>query len=150
MSSQTLQKEYEFFTMYKNDTEYGGPVDRNNMNKWHVHIEGPKDSDYSGAKLHLEITFPDNYPSSRPTCKFINDADIFHPNVNENGEVCFGEFSWKSDYTILDLLNAIYHLLKYPNFNDGYNNKQVRDFYEKDPVSYHRTVREIVEEFLKK
>lgn len=149
MSSYIMEKEYDFFLEYKNDTEYGGPINRENMNIWHVHIEGPEKSDYSGAKLHLKITFPDDYPSSMPTCYFINDTDIFHPNVNDKGKVCFGSFTWKSDYTILDLLNAIYYLLKHPNFGDGYDNQQVKNFYDADPESYHRTVKEIVQEFLK-
>lgn len=144
-----MEREFSRFLKYKTEKETGGPIDRKNMNKWHIHFEGPKDSDYEGAKLHLEVIFPDGYPSKMPKCKFINDTDIFHPNVKQDGNICFGKFTWKEDYTILNLLDAIYYLLKYPNFGDGYDNKQVADFYNADPEAYHRTVREIVQEFLK-
>lgn len=50
---------------------------------------------------------------------------------------------------ILDLLNALYFLLKNPNFGDGYNNKQVKEFYEANPDEYHNVVRELVKEFHK-
>ena len=143
-----MRKEYERFMRYKTEKEYGGPVDRNDMYKWQIHFEGPKDSDYEGAKLHIEVIFSDEYPKTMPKCKFINDTDIFHPNVRQDGTICFGKFIWKEDYTILNLLDAIIYLLRYPNFGDGYDNKQVADFFKADPESYHRTVREIVKEFL--
>ena len=143
-----MQKEYEFFMKYKSDNESGGPIDTNNMFIWKINFDGPKNSDYEGGKLHVKITFPPEYPNKIPQCYFLND-ELLHPNIRSDGRVCFGEFQWKSDYTVLDLLNALMHLLKKPNFGSGYDNKQVADFYNADPESYHRTVRELVAEFSK-
>jgi len=47
-------------------------------------------------------------------------------------------------------LNALYHLLKYPNFESGYNNEQARDFFKANPDEYHEIVRSIVKEFQSK
>ena len=142
-----MEKEYKFFLENKMENESGGPINKNEMNKWNIKFDGPKDSDYEGGRFSVDITFNSDYPNSIPICKFNNDA--FHPNIDENGKVCFGKFVWESDYTILDLLNALYYLLKNPNFGDGYNNKQVKDFYEKNPDEYHNIVRELVKEFHK-
>ena len=64
--SNIMEKELEFFNQNKFDDESGGPIDRNNMKKWIVNFDGPKDSDYEGGKFHVEITFKDDYPKSRP------------------------------------------------------------------------------------
>lgn len=144
-----MKKEYDFFKENKSDNESGGSVDRENMFKWIIHFDGPKKSDYEGGKFHVEVNFPQNYPEDKPVCKFLND-ELLHPNISEDGIVCFGKFKWNKDNTILDIINALYYLLKYPNFGDGYDNKRVADFYKVDPESYHRTVREIVKEFSQK
>ena len=94
-------------------------------------------------------------PNSRPDCTFLNG--VFHPNIDDDGRVCFGSFSWQNNFTILDLLNSLYfnftvsfyYLLKYPNFGDGYNNKQVAEFYKANPEEYHNVVRDLVKEFHK-
>ena len=144
-----MEKEFEFFMENKSENESGGPINRNNMFKWLIHFDGPTKSDYEGGKYHVEVTFDENNPEKKPSCKFLND-ELLHPNVRSDGTVCFGsKFYWDKDCTILDIFNALYYLLKYPNFGDGYDNKQVADFYNKDPESYHRTVKEIVSEFHK-
>lgn len=141
-----MEKELKLFNQNKFDDEYGGPVDRQNMNKWIVHFSGPKGSDYEGGKFHVEINFGSDYPKSMPNCKFLNE-ELLHPNISSSGSVCFGGYVWKEGYTILDLINALKYLLKNPYFKSGYDNPQIRDFYNKDPEAYKRTVREIVAEF---
>lgn len=144
-----MEKQYKFFLENKSESESGGP-DRKNMFKWKINFDGPKNSDYEGGKFHVEVLFDKDNPEKIPSCRFLND-ELLHPNINENGRVCFGyNFKWNNDSTILDILNALYFLLKYPNFGDGYDNQQVKDFYEADPISYHRTVRELVNEFHQK
>ena len=143
-----MEKEYEFFIKYKMNNESGGPIDKSNMYKWNIEFDGPSDSDYEEGRFSVDVTFPKDYPNSRPSCKFHDD--VFHPNIDEQGNVCFGYsdgFIWEKDCTILDLLNALYHLLKNPNFDSGYNNPQVRDFYKANPEEYHEVVRTIVKEF---
>lgn len=140
-----MEKEFGYFLQNKMESESGGPIDFDNMFEWNIKFDGPKDSDYEGGRFSVNIHFPQDYPNSRPECTFLND--VFHPNIDDNGKVCFGSFSWDINYTILDLLNSLYYLLKYPNFGDGYNNKQVADFYKENPEEYHNIVRDLVKEF---
>ena len=35
--------------------------------KWHANITGPEGSPYEGTILHLEITYPKDYPNNAPT-----------------------------------------------------------------------------------
>jgi ubiquitin-protein ligase len=146
--STKMDKEYNFFIKYKSDDESGGPIDRNNMLKWKINFNGPKNSDYEGGKFHVEINFTEEYPKKMPTCKFLNE-ELLHPNINSNGNVCFGNYPWKEGYTIIDLISALKYLLKNPYFGSGYDNKQVKEFFDSDPEAYHRTVRELVTEFCK-
>lgn len=39
----------------------------NNLLKWHANIRGPEGSPYDGNILHLELTFPNDYPNNPPT-----------------------------------------------------------------------------------
>ena len=145
-----MEKEFNYFLSNKMDSESGGPISGKDMFKWNIKFDGPKNSDYEGGRYHVEVLFNNDYPETMPSCRFLNQ-ELLHPNINENGKVCFGNnFQWTNNKTILDILNALYHLLKYPNFGDGYDNQQVRDFCEADPESYHRTVKEIVKEFYQK
>ena len=109
--SNIMEKELEFFNQNKFDDESGGPIDRNNMKKWIVNFDGPKDSDYEGGKFHVEITFKDDYPKSRPECKFLSE-ELLHPNIYSNGNVCFGNYEWHEGYTVIDLLAALKYLLR--------------------------------------
>lgn len=146
-----MQKEYQYFLDNKMENESGGPISKSDMYKWNIKFDGPEDSDYAGGRFSVDITFPSDYPNSRPECKFHDD--VFHPNIDEEGNVCFGYndgFNWQKDYTVLDLLNALYYLLKNPNFKSGYNNEQARDFFMANPEEYHQVVRTIVKEFQSK
>lgn len=144
--SDKMSKEFNFFLLNKDETESGGPIDRKNMYKWLINFNGPKESDYEGGKFHVEVNFPVNYPNEKPKCKFQN-CDLLHPNIKQTGEVCFGNLKWKPSFNVLNLLNALYLLLKKPNFNDGWDNKQIKDYYEKNPDEYHKTVKQIVKQF---
>lgn len=143
-----MKEEYDLFLECKTDNESGGPISTSDMYKWKIDFCGPKNSDYEGAKLHVRIEFPLDYPQTMPTCYFLNE-ELLHPNINSSGKVCFGSYSWNSNKSVIDILNALLYLLKYPNFDSGYDNKQVADFYKADPEAYHRTVKEIVAEFCK-
>lgn len=147
--SSDMEKKYDFFMKYKSENESGGPLDRKNMFIWKINFDGPNNSDYEGGKFHIEIKFNESNPDDLPKCKFLGE-ELLHPNIRDDGQVCFGNLVWNKNNTILDLLNALYYLLKNPNFGDGYDNQQVKDFYESDPDSYHISVREIVKEFHQK
>lgn len=142
-----MEKQYKFFMKYKSENESGGPIDKNNMFEWRIHFDGPKNSDYEGGRYHVKVIFNKDNLDCVPKCIFENE-ELLHPNINDEGEVNFGrEIQWDKNHTILDILNALYYLLKYPNFLDGYDKKQIKEFYETEPESYHKVVKEIVRKY---
>uniref|UniRef100_A0A915DXE1 UBC core domain-containing protein n=1 Tax=Ditylenchus dipsaci TaxID=166011 RepID=A0A915DXE1_9BILA len=60
--------------------------DDENIFKWTVAIFGPPGTIYQGGYFKAQLSFPDNYPSSPPTIRFL--TDILHPNIYEDGNVC--------------------------------------------------------------
>lgn len=145
-----MDYQLELFKQYKSENESGGPIDMSNMFVWRIHFDGPKNSDYEGGRYHVKVIFDKDDLDSLPKCIFENE-EFIHPNIADDGQVCFGNnIQWDKDHTILDILSDLIYLLKYPNFGDGYHNKQVKDFYEADPEEYHRIVKEIVQTFHKK
>ena len=59
--------------------------------RWNVEIQGPPDSPYEGGTFALLVTFPRDYPFKPPSVKF--ETRIFHPNINQTGDVCLDTLS---------------------------------------------------------
>ena len=66
------------------------------------------------------MTFPDDYPTVPPTCKF--EPPLFHPNVFPSGKVCLSilaeDKDWAPTITVPDILRGIQDLLNNPNLAD--------------------------------
>ncbi|KAB7498237.1 Ubiquitin-conjugating enzyme E2 G1 [Armadillidium nasatum] len=63
-----------------------GLIDDNDIFKWEVLIIGPPDTLYEGGFFKAHLIFPKEYPLRPPKMKFI--TDIWHPNIEKNGDVC--------------------------------------------------------------
>jgi ubiquitin-conjugating enzyme E2 R len=57
-----------------------------NMFEWSVGIFGPPETLYQGGYFKAIMKFPQDYPYSPPTIRFI--TKVWHPNVYENGDLC--------------------------------------------------------------
>ena len=94
--------------------------DENNKNLVKATIIGPEKTPFYGGFYKLNIKFPENYPSNAPSVLF--DTKIFHPNVYDNGSICIEVLNnWNPNYSIIDILEAIYILLVTPNENSPAN-----------------------------
>jgi ubiquitin-conjugating enzyme E2 Z len=64
--------------------------DENNILKGYALIIGPEKTPYEYGNYLFEFNFPDNYPFSPPTVKFITGDGFtrFNPNLYINGTVC--------------------------------------------------------------
>ena len=74
--------------------------------KWHANITGPEGSPYEGAILHLEITYPLDYPNNAPTFKQITpfDSPFFLRDVFSSEMV---SSDWCSGYSTFAILMQI-------------------------------------------
>jgi hypothetical protein len=67
--------------------------DGDNLFKWIGTISGPIGTVYEGLEYRLILEFPNGYPIVAPRVKF--ETFCFHPNVDENGNICLGKIYLK-------------------------------------------------------
>ena len=114
-----------------------GLIDDNNIFEWKISMIGPRDTCYERGVFFLKIIFKDDYPSSRPEIVFM--TPIYHLNVKHfvNGSQPLGNIdlsilnNWKSEYTIKEILSAIFILLNQNNPDcsyDSVNNDKTNEF----------------------
>ena len=93
--------------------------DKNNFTEIFALIFGPKNTPYYGGNFFFRINFPDNYPKTPPTVKYLttNGRVRFHPNLYGNGKVCLSIINtwpgpkWKDSMTLTSVLLSIQSLL---------------------------------------
>lgn len=103
-------------------------VNEDNIFEWEVAIFGPPSTLYEGGYFKAHMKFPDDYPYSPPSVRFL--TKMWHPNVYENGEVCIsilhppvddpqsGELPserWNPTQNVRTVLLSIISLLNEPN-----------------------------------
>ena len=88
--------------------------DDNNKDIIFATYVGPEKSPFYGGFYKLKIKFTANYPSNPPEVYF--ETKIFHPNVYSSGKICIDVINnWNPNYSIIDILHAVYLLLVNPN-----------------------------------
>lgn len=117
-----------------------GPIDEKDIYIWEAIIVGPKDTPYEGGVFKLLINFPKNYPFRPP--KIIFTTKIFHPNINNKGEICLDILRdrWSAGLTITPVLLSITSLLSDPNPNDPLV-PQIAILYKTNKELYEETAR---------
>ncbi|KAF1820305.1 ubiquitin-conjugating enzyme [Dissoconium aciculare CBS 342.82] len=117
------------------------------LKKWDCAVPGKEKTMWEGGLFKLEVTFPDEYPTKPPKCKFV--PPLFHPNVYPSGTVCLSilneEEGWKPAITIKEILLGIQFLLDEVN-PDSPAQADAYNLYKKDRVAYERKVRMVVKE----
>ena len=127
-----LKLEYNEITQGKCLKQIEGFVEIFNSNyfDWKVSFLGPKGTPYEGGLYTIEIKFDNDYPISKPLCRFI--TSVWHPNImTGSGNICLDFINvWSPNHTILELILNIYILLAKPNFNSPINNEAKNPDYE--------------------
>ena len=115
---------HELLSLTPNDTV---------MTVWDGRIAGPCGSPYENGIFVLRISTPEGYPSEKPVIHFL--TKIWHVNVcPDSGKVLLSE--WSSDYSLLQAVDQIIHILKCPNQEQfinviaGHQSKQSMSVYE--------------------
>lgn len=103
---------------------------------WVGTIVGPKDTVYDGLVFKLSFNFPNGYPFTAPTVKFITPC--FHPNVDSYGNICLDilKDKWSALYDVRTILLSIQSLLGDPN-NDSPLNGQAATLWA-DQAAYKK------------
>ncbi|EJD05955.1 UBC-like protein [Fomitiporia mediterranea MF3/22] len=79
---------------------YPAPRDDDDIRFWSGFIEGEDGTPYKGGKFNFEMEFPDDFPFKPPKFKFT--TRIYHPGINEEGQVCLDVLrdAWKPAMTV--------------------------------------------------
>jgi ubiquitin-conjugating enzyme E2 R len=109
-------------------------ADEDNIFKWNVAIFGPPRTLYQGGYFKAMLKFPNNYPYSPPTVRFL--TKLWHPNIYENGDLCIsilhppiddphsGELAcerWNPTQNVRTILLSVISLLNEPNTSSPAN-----------------------------
>ena len=107
-------------------------------------IIGPKDTPYANGFYFFDFEFPDNYPHSPPTVKYMtNDGNTrFNPNFYRNGKVCLSILNtwegepWSSCQSLRSVLITLQMtmndrpLLNEPGINEAYHKHKINEYNE--------------------
>eukprot|EP00095_Tigriopus_kingsejongensis_P001341 maker-scaffold1057_size73593-snap-gene-0.30 protein:Tk01341 transcript:maker-scaffold1057_size73593-snap-gene-0.30-mRNA-1 annotation:"ubiquitin-conjugating enzyme e2-32 kda" len=103
-------------------------VNEDNLFEWEMAIFGPPDTLYQGGYFKTQLKFPNDYPYSPPTVRFL--TKVWHPNVYENGDLCIsilhppvddpqsGELPcerWNPTQNVRTIMLSVVSLLNEPN-----------------------------------
>lgn len=129
------------------------------LHLWDIYITGPADCLYEGHVLHAQMEFPERYPFTPPTFKFI--TPMFHPNIYQDGKVCISilrtenddlaleeeddKCTWTPGLNVSAVCISVMSLLTAPNIYSPANidaSKMFRDNLD----LYGKTVRNMLEE----
>merc|ERR1712136_212325 len=109
-------------------------VDEDNIFEWEVALFGPPDTLYAGGYFRAILKFPQDYPYSPPTMRFL--TKMFHSNIYENGDLCIsilhspindpqsGELPserWNPTQNVRTILLSVISLLNEPNTSSPAN-----------------------------
>ena len=86
----------------------------------------PNDGLYKDGYYEMLMTLPPNYPSQKPS--FHCPCEIFHPNVDYSGSICFSLLGESSSHLrITDFAHGLLWLLYYPNLYSRMNSDCPRE-----------------------
>ena len=119
------------------------PLDSSNLLLWRGCLFGPPDSEWEGAVLPLQLSFPPDYPQKPPVVRFT--CKLYHPNVFSDGKLCLDivQDKWSPVYTVGTILTSIQSLLTDPNTSSPAN-PEASKTYSNDRKEYRKQVRQCV------
>jgi len=86
----------------------------------------PDDGLYADGHYEISMTFPDDYPHSKP--RFHCNTPIFHPNIAYDGGICFSLLEENETFLrIADYAHGLLWLMYYPNLYSRVNMDCPRD-----------------------
>ncbi|XP_076972337.1 ubiquitin/ISG15-conjugating enzyme E2 L6 [Tamandua tetradactyla] len=117
-----------------------------NVLVWHMLLL-PDQPPYNLKAFSLCISFPADYPFKPPTVKFT--TKIYHPNVDENGQVCLPIISnenWKPCTKTCQVLEALHMLVNKPELGQPLR-VELADMLTQDPELFKKNAEEFTLRF---
>ncbi|SPJ11640.1 NEDD8-conjugating enzyme UBC12, putative [Plasmodium sp. DRC-Itaito] len=96
------------------------PLDEKNLKEIYLSIK-PTDGYFKDKKFRFVIKFKESYPITPP--KIICLSKIFHPNIDESGNVCLNvlKLEWNPIINLQMLILGLLLLLDEPSTDDPFN-----------------------------
>jgi len=132
-----------------------------NIFEWDAYIQGPEGSLFEHGVFHCRLSFPQDYPLSPPTMRFVSPK-LFHPNIYSSGLVCIsilhkpGEDPlsyeqtnerWTPAQSVEKILLSVVSLLAEPNLESPANVDAAK-MYRDNIEEFRRRARAIVDRSL--
>merc|ERR1712028_69811 len=116
--------------------------DGDNALAWNVILSGPEGTPYEGGRFLVAVNFPTDYPFKPPKVTFTNPAQIYHPNVNDEGLICLDllKAKYSPACSMPQVFNAIRTLMEVPS-TDAPLRAEVGKEYETDRDAFNAHAR---------
>jgi ubiquitin-protein ligase len=134
--------------------------DETNSTRGYALIIGPEGTPYEFGYYMFDFTFPDNYPFSPPTVKFVTYDGFtrFNPNLYINGRVCLSILNtwsgekWSSCQSIRSVLLTLRTLIlnDTPLLNEPEVTKEHRDYENYNTLIEYKNVEIAILKYLDK
>ncbi|SBS91357.1 NEDD8-conjugating enzyme UBC12, putative (UBC12) [Plasmodium malariae] len=97
----------------------------------------PKDSYFRNKTVEFLIKFKDSYPITPPKITCL--SKIFHPNIDENGNVCLNilKLEWNPIINLQMLILGLLLLLNEPSTDDPFN-KSAAEVFKNDKIIFQQ------------
>ncbi|CRH02869.1 NEDD8-conjugating enzyme UBC12, putative [Plasmodium relictum] len=109
-------------------------IEENNLKEIGISIT-PKEGYFRNKKFKFIIKFKDSYPINPPKIICLNK--IFHPNIDEKGNVCLNvlKLEWNPIINLQMLILGLLLLLNEPSTDDPFN-QLAADVFKKDKIKF--------------
>ncbi|KAI6177944.1 Ubiquitin-conjugating enzyme domain containing protein [Aphelenchoides besseyi] len=103
-------------------------INESNMLNWQLLLLPTKEP-YNKGAFKITITFPVEYPFKPP--KIVFNTQIYHPNVDEKGQVCLGVIApnnWKPATRIAQVIHSLLDLIGEPELDHPLRSNLAEDY----------------------
>lgn len=110
----------------------------------------PDNPPYNKGAFRIEINFPVEYPFKPPKINF--KTKIYHPNIDEKGQVCLSIISaenWKPATKTDQVIRALLALVNDPEPDHPLRAELAQEFV-KDPKKFTKNAEEFTKKFSEK
>lgn len=148
-ASRRLQKELQGIKEAAISSYRDIRVDESNILSWQVLIV-PEKAPYNRGAFRIEINFPAEYPFKPPKITF--KTKIYHPNVDEKGQVCLPIIqpeNWKPATKTDQVIHSLLALVNDPEPEHPLRSDLAQEF-TRDPKKFFKNAEEFTKKFAEK